>query len=426
MKQRLFILLLLFPVFGQLFAQPELIPYRKGDQWGFCDREKNIFIVPQHDEVFPFINGYARVRNGTRFGVIDMQGRIIVPIAFDYVSDESEGMFAARQGVFPASLAGYYDTSGRAVIPFRFIETLPFKNGKAMVKLGKFPELKHVFIDRNGKMLDYYGASGDYQVMGLPSQGMTRFKKGGKWGFLNSDGVEIMKPTYEDAGDFKEGLAYVKNKGKYGYIDLSGSVVIPFKFDMATDFFKGVAIVYELVNIKDEFNSETPKYGLIDKKGVALTPMHFDFIGLFDKEDKVAVVRKDNKQSFIDLKGKEIIPFKYDVVSEFHEGVAVVKALVGGRALSGIIDKTGKEIVPLSDIRFNRFSEGLIAFEKDRKVGFMNTKGEIVISAKYDGFIWRNFDRTSGSSEFVNGICPVLKGGQITYINVKGEEYAED
>src|SRR5690606_11709577 len=141
---------------------------------------------------------------------------------------------------------------------------------------------------------------------------------------------------------------------------------------------------------------------------------------------KVAVVRKDHKQSFIDLKGKEIIPFKYDVVSEFHEGVTVVKALVGGRALAGIIDKTGKEIVPLSDIRFNRFSEGLIAFEKDRKVGFMNTKGEIVISAKYDGFIWRNFDRTSGSSEFVNGICPVLKGGQITYINVKGEEYAED
>jgi hypothetical protein len=147
---------------------------------------------------------------------------------------------------------------------------------------------------------------------------------------------------------------------------------------------------------------------------------------MFSKTDHVAIVKKNGKQTIIDLNGKEIIPFKYDFISEFYDGVAVVSLFVNNRMLSGIIDKSGKEIVPLSDIKFTTFSEGLIAFEKDKKVGFMNTKGEIVIPAKYDAYIWRNFDRSLGTSEFKNGICGVIKDGKLVYINTKGEEYYEE
>src|SRR5947209_576914 len=31
-----------------------LIPYRKGDKWGFCDGRKQIVIEPKYDEVSPF------------------------------------------------------------------------------------------------------------------------------------------------------------------------------------------------------------------------------------------------------------------------------------------------------------------------------------------------------------------------------------
>ncbi|MFZ2412854.1 MAG: WG repeat-containing protein, partial [Candidatus Cryosericum sp.] len=38
-----------------------LIPYRKDDKWGFCDRDKKITIPVVYDKVDPFSNGYARV-----------------------------------------------------------------------------------------------------------------------------------------------------------------------------------------------------------------------------------------------------------------------------------------------------------------------------------------------------------------------------
>lgn len=424
------ILLLLFCIISFSFlvkAQDDLlVPYRKGDQWGFAERDKKVFITPQHDEVFPFKNGFAKVRNGTRYGIINMKGEIIVPIAFDGVSEMSEGFFAVRQGVFPKCLSGYYDTTGKTAIPFKFVDAYPFENGRAMVKVGVFPDLKHVFIDGTGKLLDYYGASGKYLLMGSPSEGLTAFNKEGKWGYLNSDSIEVIKPTYEEAGDFHGGFAAVKLKNKYGYIDRGGNTVIPFKYDMAGDFYKGVAIVYVLVKTNDELQGEAPKYGLIDKNKTEITPMQYDFIGLFNK-DGIAIVKKGNKHSIINLAGKELMPFQYDFISEFHESIAVVKSFDTNtrKSLSGLIDKTGKEIYPLSDIRFTRFSEGFIAFEKDKKVGFMNTKGEIAIPAKFDSFYWKNYDRSTGTSEFVNGICAVVKDGQLVYINTKGEEFAE-
>jgi hypothetical protein len=270
MKKTILFVLLIFISATIISAQTndgELVPYRKGDQWGFATRDKKIFIVPQHDEVFPFSNGYARVRNGTRYGIIDMKGRIIVPIAFDEVSEMSEGKFAVRQGVFPKCLSGYYDTTGKVAIPFRYIEAFPFQNGRAMVKVGVFPKLKQVFIDHNGNLTDQKYTATKYDMLGAESEERIRFREKGKWGYLNVNNEIAIKPGFEDASDFKEGMAFVKKDGKFGYIDKNGKTVIPFKYDMAGNFSNGVAIVYILLKTNDEFQSEAPKYGLINKQG---------------------------------------------------------------------------------------------------------------------------------------------------------------
>ena len=43
-----------------LHAQ-ELIPYRKGDKWGFCTPDKKIVITPKYDGAGGFIEGLAWV-----------------------------------------------------------------------------------------------------------------------------------------------------------------------------------------------------------------------------------------------------------------------------------------------------------------------------------------------------------------------------
>ena len=52
-----------------------LIPYRKKDKWGFCDRDKNLVIQPIYDDAYPFSEGLARVKlNHKRGGYIDTKG----------------------------------------------------------------------------------------------------------------------------------------------------------------------------------------------------------------------------------------------------------------------------------------------------------------------------------------------------------------
>ncbi len=55
----------------------------------------------------------------------------------------------------------------------------------------------------------------------------------------------------------------------------------------------------------------------------------------------LAEIKLANKYGFIDKNGNEIIPPKYDFVTDFHNGVVVVSL----NKKYGFIDKSGNEIV---------------------------------------------------------------------------------
>ena len=65
----------------------------------------------------------------------------------------------------------------------------------------------------------------------------------------------------------------------------------------------------------------------------------------------------------------------------------------------GLADKYGNNLLP-TEYRedYHQFNEGLMIVEKDKKFGFVNDKGEMVIPLIYDG-----------ADEFSEGLAPVLK-----------------
>lgn len=75
---------------NKLLTKPEepfLIPYRKGNKWGFCDRNKNIVIDCIWDEVRPFEEGLAVVSIKGRYGYIDKKGKTAIqPVYQDATS----------------------------------------------------------------------------------------------------------------------------------------------------------------------------------------------------------------------------------------------------------------------------------------------------------------------------------------------------
>lgn len=70
---------------------PNLIPYREGDRWGFCDSNKKVLIKPQWEKVQRFSNGLAAVEYGNKWGYIDTLGTSIIPLEYEYGIDFQNG-----------------------------------------------------------------------------------------------------------------------------------------------------------------------------------------------------------------------------------------------------------------------------------------------------------------------------------------------
>jgi len=70
------------------------IPYRKGDRWGYCHKNKKIVIPIRFEEAYPFSRksgGLALVMVNNKYGFIDTKGNMVIPAIYDLAVDFSEG-----------------------------------------------------------------------------------------------------------------------------------------------------------------------------------------------------------------------------------------------------------------------------------------------------------------------------------------------
>lgn len=155
-------------------------------------------------------------------------------------------------------------TEGNEVVPFNYDAAAVFSDGYAVVQTGD----KYGLIDTTGKtvlvpifdeLTDYSGAA-----IGKETGDILLYKVGG-------DGFPVL--PYDSAGAFNDGLAYVTSNGKYGFINSEGVEVIPLKYDSVSSFNGGYAVV-----MLGEENI------LIDTEGneVALLPENITYTSISD------------------------------------------------------------------------------------------------------------------------------------------------
>jgi len=102
----------------------------------------------------------------------------------------------------------------------------------------------------------------------------------------------------------------------------------------------------------------------------------------------------------VNEKGEEIVPLKYLALEPFMNDIMLVKSSHGA-CLWGLIRLTGETIIEPEYDRIDPPSESLFAVCKNKKVGFMNFKGEIEIPLEY------NMD--DNPSFFSNGLACMAK-----------------
>ncbi len=304
----------------------------KNDKYGYINKQGKVIIPLQYDfRLGTFHDGLAYVKKDGKYGFIDKNGKIIIPLKYDDARRFNEGL----AGVKNNGKYGFINKQDKVVIPFQYDSVYIFRKGLALVQ----KDGKIFTINKKGECVKFGCTTttdkadnevediDEYVKQFINEHYFAPFRKYNKFGFKRNDKV-VIKAEYDYVHDFSEDLSVVGKNDKCGYINKQGKVIIPLQYDFGTG----------------------------------------------DFHDGVAYVKKDEKYGFIDKNGKVIIPLKYDGARRFHEGLAEVK----NNGKWGFINTQDKVVIPFQyDFAFTFFN-GLILVEKDGKTFYINKKGECV------------------------------------------------
>ena len=329
---------------------------------------------------------------------------------------------------------GYITKTGEWHIQPKFKVAKSFSGDFAIALEGK----KVGFINRKGEWViqPTYDKAKDFD------SGNAVVLKDKRWFYINTKGEEVLTGvTTDKIYDFKDGIAFIKQGDKIGLIDASGTVVTAPRFPKIKKFQNGYAKVFEnekwgLIDTKGNYFVK-PEYSgisnvfngnVVAKKGElhgVLVSGKFKVVSGaqkiwdFSKNSSITYAKKDDKIGFIDVKGNWIIEPVYDKVRGFKNGLAPVCK----DKKWGYVNEAGEVVIPLEYRDAEVFSnDGLAPVKSVKLWGFVNRKGEQVIEQKYvitTGGM--SLFKKNVEKGFINGLARVKYKKKWGFINTKGE-----
>jgi len=141
-------------------------------------------------------------------------------------------------------------------------------------------------------------------------EGLAEVQLNGQWGFINTEGEEVVPPKYDSVGNFSKGLAVVKLKGQWGFIDKTGKEVVPVKYDSVGEFYKGLAPV----KLNDQ-------WGLMDTTGKEILPCVYNEgkIPVKTLEEAIKLSNRIKKKYEQDPEGLELTVPEFDWKSWYEQ-----------------------------------------------------------------------------------------------------------
>lgn len=407
------------------FLENRYLIVKNDGKQGVINIEGKEIVPPRYENISVYSNdnfsdGAIVVELNGECGALDLEGNELVPMGLydniypqltcDLLLVEKEN----NENYFGDDQCGYIDMEGNEVIPLEYTQANSFNEGYATVSIdgilgfidvmGNFTKLEYDSF--GSKFSNGLLAVGNYLDTGIMGEYGIIYDQA--WGFVNTKGELVVPLKYDRIyyGEFINGFAIYVIDNKYGFLDANGNEITPAKYDFVDYFTNELAPV--IIN---------DKLGFINKTGVEIVPPKYDidsFGGTYDTYGATNFNGRDylnvsvnHKYGIINKEGKEIISPKYDDRFYFSDdGYATVS--VDGKY--GLIDRSGNEVVPLIyDYVWSSFYDGLALVELDGKDGFINKNFELVIPIEFNADL------------FCNGFANVYSNGKYGFINTSGE-----
>lgn len=330
----------------------------------------------EYDAIDSFYEGRAIVCKDGRYGVIDINGKEIVPCTYSKILRYSEGLAACQTD---SDGWAFIDMAGNIVL--RIVENLDVSSD----------------VGFSEGLCAVYGAVEHDDDWAL------------KYGYIDKTGKLCIGLQYDFAADFHENMAWVSEDDEEGdsvkyYIDKKGEKVFPYDYCVCEDFIGNNAIVKALsgrwlvINKQGQIIFRFPEkeyhwYGLTERfvcYGQNEKLLWFrheeqdkryywnNVKELYAKlsEGYIAICSSENgKWGFITDTGKEAIPFIYEEAQDFKEGLAAVK--VDG--LWGYIDFEGTMVIEPAYEDVSDFRESRAVVQINNKWLVIDKNGNIVV-----------------------------------------------
>lgn len=221
---------------------------------------------------------------------------------------------------------------------------------------------------------------------------MLPFRRNGKWGFIDPEGNERIKASYDWVEPFIKGQALVGSGDRMGTINRSGRVVVPVEYDEVSEFVEGTAVV-----------ERAGRVGAVDRSGELVVPMVFTELG--DFSEGLAFAEDHGQMGYVNARGEVVIAPTYESASNFHAG----RAVVGGDGSYGVIDRSGQLVVPMEYEWIEGFERGPSRVRKGGRTGLVNAMGTVLMEPMHDHI-----------GAYQDGLALVVDGSRCGYVDTAG------
>lgn len=326
----------------------------KDEKWGMVNRAGEVILAPQFRYAPAFEGDYAVVAQasgfadptgsdpseiGSLYGVIDLQGNIILPPIYDsvYLCDDNETMLVEENNRF-----GFMNMDGEYFVP---------------------PEYDHarVFVG------DYAAVAKRYDTDDRDSMGEITC-----WGMIDRSGKLCIPLDYDSLKVCENGWALASLNDHYGFVNSKNETVIDFQYWAADVFQNGYAAV--AVEEKtagtsgDDSKDIVSLWGVIDTGGREVIPCQFEYLTICEN-GRVLAEEDYGVYRYLTIDGEALNDQCYYRAMPYVGDLAVV----GQRAdaneavsdiLWGVIDAEGRQILPIQYEMVRVDSDGLIYVEQ--------------------------------------------------------------
>ncbi len=260
----------------------------------------------------------------------------------------------------------------------------------------------------------------------------------GKWGLMDTKGVLVVEPVYDIIGAFDGAYAIIQQNGLVGLIDRNGKIILPANYDdinILNDFLFAVynnkkwTVInlnrqtildepYQLLEVRDnQFIAYTnnEKWGMVHASGRRICAPLYDELRIY-KDDYVLSRDSLLGLGLIDIQGKLILQTAYHDIAIhndslfFHKKGAYWGAssragaellqhewqqfeklndnfiVLDGKDETALYSSPARKVITQGDFHHFRVLSSQYAYcLKNGKTGLMDTQGNLLFPAEYDG-----------------------------------------